>query len=51
MIPTIEEIEYAIMSCPKFNFRQNLMVFRASDFSSVVYKNMTRRLIKKENPI
>lgn len=36
MIPSIEHIELAIMQNPIFNFRQNLMVFRISDFSKVV---------------
>lgn len=36
MIPPIEKIESSIMNYRDFNFRQNLMVFRVSDFSGVV---------------
>jgi hypothetical protein len=36
MIPSIERIEMAIMNHRDFNFRQNLMVFRVTDFSGVV---------------
>lgn len=36
MIPSIEQIELAIMNYPDFNFRQNLIVFRATNFSGVV---------------
>lgn len=36
MIPAIENIELAIMNHRDFNFRQNLMVFRVTDFSGVV---------------
>lgn len=36
MIPSIEEIELAIMENKDFNFRQNLMVFRVTDTSNVV---------------
>lgn len=35
-MPSIEEIELAIMCHNDFNFRQNLIVFRVSDFSNVV---------------
>ncbi|MGL5732290.1 MAG: hypothetical protein ACRCX5_14370 [Bacteroidales bacterium] len=35
-IPTIEEIELAIMNYKEFNYRQNMMVFRVSDFSNIV---------------
>lgn len=35
-IPSIEKIELAIMNNSLFNFRQNLIVFRVSDFSQVV---------------
>ena len=36
MIPSIENIELAIMNHRDFNFRQNLMVFRVTDISGVV---------------
>ncbi len=36
MIPTIEEIELSLMNSELFNFRQDLMVFRVSDFSGIV---------------
>ena len=36
MIPSIEQIEFAIMNYRDWNWRQNLMVFRVSDFSGVV---------------
>ncbi|MFV0405051.1 MAG: hypothetical protein ACK5KV_14155 [Bacteroides graminisolvens] len=36
MIPSIEQIELAIMNYPDFNFRQNLIVFRVTNFSGVV---------------
>lgn len=36
MIPSIEQIELAIMNHPDFNFRQNLMVFRVTGGSNVV---------------
>lgn len=36
MIPSIEQIELAIMNYPDFNFRQNLMVFRVTGGSNVV---------------
>ena len=36
IIPSIEEIELAIMNNRDFYFRQNLMVFRVSDFSGIV---------------
>ena len=36
MIPSIENIELAIMNHGDFNFRQNLMVFRVTDISGVV---------------
>lgn len=35
-IPSIEKIELAIMNSSLFNFRQNLMVFRVSDFSQII---------------
>ena len=36
MIPTIEKIEMSLMNNDMFSFRQNLMVFRVSDFSGIV---------------
>lgn len=36
MIPSIEQIELAIMNYPDFSFRQNLMVFRVTGGSNVV---------------
>lgn len=36
MIPSIEEIEFAILNYNSFNFRQNLIVFRVTDCSNVV---------------
>ena len=36
MIPSIEQIELSIMTDERFNFRQNLIVFRVSDISGIV---------------
>lgn len=36
MIPSIEQIELAIMNYHEFNFRQNLILFRVTNFSGVV---------------
>jgi len=36
MIPSIEEIELAIMNYDRFNFKQNLIVFRVTNMSTIV---------------